>query len=821
MRFNGGVIGNSNEANSTAASGVWGWDEQFMLRVRDSFPNRIIGFDLYNIDLSTLEPRIVFPAITTDVFFKPDGLSVYATSSASGVYQYDLRTPWDVRTAYPTLISYTNPQESALTSLFFKSDGTKMYLLGTIADTVYQFTLATPWNISSATYDSVAYSVGAETFPQALAFSADGDRMYVLGYNSDTVREYILSTPWSLSPVTVGGSYSVSSQGSSPSGLRFSSNGALMYVSDSTGTAPRVFQYNLATPWQPNTASYSSQFYPTNINSSSPSGIEFNDSGNLLYISDATTGDLLTVNVKESWNVASAVYEVSAFSVAAQEITPEGLAFSNDGSLMYIVGSGSDRVFQYALTTPWDVTTASNSATSFSVAGQDTAPYGISFKPDGTKMYVLGDTGNDLNQYSLSEAWNVGSASFDSITFSFTTEGETSPRGHAFKDDGTKLYVTGNLRDNVYQYSLSESWNIATASYDSVFFYVGGEDTSPQGIAFRDNGSRMYVIGFGGDDVNQYILSEAWNVASATFSSIFNPAVTPDISTPSDLAFSEDGLTLYILDSTRDAVYSFPLQEADNTTTALSNVYSYSVASQETIPTGIALHPEGTRIYVVGSASDRVHQYDLDTPFSLRTARYNNVSATIGAQESTAQDLAFKPDGTKMYIVGTNQDRVFQYTLSTPWDVGSASYDSISYLVSSQENSPTGLDFKPDGTKMYIVGSNYDNVHQYSLSSAWDVSTASYDSVSFSVLAEATTSSSVTFKPDGKVMYITGTTNDAIYQYSLSTPWNIGTASNSTLKTFFVRAIDNSPAGIAFSPNGTKLYLVGSGSDAITELLVN
>lgn len=816
MRFNGGVIGNSNEANSASASGVWSWDEQFMLRVRDSFPNRVIGYDLYNIDVSTLAPRIVFPIAMDDVFFKPDGLSVYACTG-SVVYQYDLRTPWDTRTAYK-LSTFTGSQNN-VRSLFFSSEGTKMFLLSDADDHVYQYSLSSAWDISTASYDNVAFSVAQDTLTTGLAFSSNGRLMYAVGTSNDTVREYILSNPWNVSSVTIGGSYLVSAQSTGPSGLRFSSNGALMYVSDSG--QGRVNQYTLATPWRVNSASYSSQFFSTAIISSNPSGIEFNDSGNLLYISDGTTGDLFTVNVRNSWNVASAVYEVSAFSVGAQETTPEGLSFSADGSLMYIVGSGSDRVFQYNLSTPWDVTTASNSAVSFSVSGQDTAPSGISFKPDGTKMYILGDAGNDLNQYSLSESWNVGSASFDSITFSFTAEGETAPRGLAFKDDGTKLYVVGTVQDNVYQYSLSESWNIATASYDSVFFYVGGEEINPSGLAFRDSGSRMYVIGATGDDVNQYQLSEAWNVASATFTSLFNPAVTPDITTATDLAFSEDGLTLYILDSSRDAVYSFPLQEANNISTALSNVYSYSVASQETTPTGIALHPEGTRIYIVGSTSDRVHQYDLATPFSLRTASYSNVSANVAAQETAPQDLVFKPDGTKMYIVGAAADRVFQYTLSTPWDVGSASYDSISYLVLSQEATPTGLDFKPDGTKMYIVGSTNDNVHQYSLSSAWDVSTASYDNVSFSVLAEDTQSSSVKFKPDGKLMYITGTTSEAIYQYTVSTPWNVATASNSMLKAFFVQAIDNSPAGIAFSPDGRKLYLVGSGSDAITELLVN
>jgi hypothetical protein len=38
---------------------------------------------------------------------------------------------------------------------------------------------------------------------------------------------------------------------------------------------------------------------------------------------------------------------------------------------------------------------------------------------------------------------------------------------------------------------------------------------------------------------------------------------------------------------------------------------------------------------------------------------------------------------------------------------------------------------------MYIVG-NTSSVYQYTLSTAFDVSTASYDSVSFSVSSEAT-----------------------------------------------------------------------------------
>ena len=73
-------------------------------------------------------------------------------------------------------------------------------------------------------------------------------------------------------------------------------------------------------------------------------------------------------------------------------------------------------------------------------------------------------------------------------------------------------------------------------------------------------------------------------------------------------------------------------------------------------------------------------------------------------QEPSASGLFFKSDGTKMYVVEANQDSVFQYSLSTTWDVSTASYDSVSFGVTSQDTSPGDLTFSSDGTKMYIVG---------------------------------------------------------------------------------------------------------------------
>ena len=67
---------------------------------------------------------------------------------------------------------------------------------------------------------------------------------------------------------------------------------------------------------------------------------------------------------------------------------------------MYIVGGGGVDINEYDLSTPWDVSTAVYLQL-FSVATQETEPRCLFFKPDGSKMYVMGATGDDVNEYQI------------------------------------------------------------------------------------------------------------------------------------------------------------------------------------------------------------------------------------------------------------------------------------------------------------------------------------------------------------------------------------------------------------------------------------
>jgi hypothetical protein len=278
----------------------------------------------------------------------------------------------------------------------------------------------------------------------------------------------------------------------------------------------------------------------------------------------------------------------------------------------------------------------------------------------------------------------------------------------------------------------SNAWNISTASYSGSSFGVGAQEAGPQDIFFKPDGLKMYVIGSIGDDINEYNLSAAWDVTTATYLQVF------------------------------------------------------SVASQDAAPTGLFFKPDGLKMYVVGITNDSVYEYNLSSAWNISTSTYAQ-AFSVASQDATAVGVFFKPDGLKMYVVGNTNDSVYEYTLSSAWDISSATYLQT-FSVSAQETSPQGLFFKPDGTKMYIVGNQFNSqILEYTLSSAWNISTASYLQA-FSLVDSTLSANGVFFKADGAQFYTVNSSTDAVAEYFIGaaqtyygitngTDWEVGLGS--------------------------------------------
>jgi len=501
-------------------------------------------------------------------------------------------------------------------------------------------------------------------------------------------------------------------------------------------------------------------------------------------------------------------YDSVSFSVAAQDTVPADVFFKSDGTKLYVTGFIGDDVNEYDLSTAWDISSASY-VQNFSVAAKETSPRVTFFKPDGTKMYVCGTSSQSVHEYDLTTAWDVSTASF-SGSFSLATQ-ESQPSGMFFKDDGTKFFVTAPSSDAVYEYSMSTSWDITTSSYSGNSFSTASQDVTPVGIFFAPDGDYCYVMGQATNFVYEYSLSTAWDASSASYVQGFDASSQNGNS--QGLFFKSDGSKMYTVNSNNDAIHQYstvtPVWTNPDIANASYDSILLGVASQDTLPHDLYIKPNGTKFYITGTSNHAVFEYNMSTAWDLSTGSYSQ-SFSVNAQETGASGIFFKPDGTKMYITGTSGDDVNEYNLSTAWDVSTASYSQV-FSVAAQMNNPRAIFFKDDGTKMFIADQTGPDINEYSLSTGWDVSTASFTRL-FSVSSQTTSPQAVYFNPDGTEMFVASSSGD-IFEYSLSTGWDLSTASYANI--FYDGA--TTTTGLFFKADGSKMYVLSYSARQISQ----
>lgn len=265
-----------------------------------------------------------------------------------------------------------------------------------------------------------------------------------------------------------------------------------------------------------------------------------------------------------------------------------------------------------------------------------------------------------------------------------------------------------------------------------------------------------------------------------------------------------------------ETVYS-----ADLTNASPDNV-ELDVSSNIPAPRGMAFNSDGSELVILCSSTDKYHTYSLQNNYLITgTVTYLGASRTLSTGRNNPFGMCFGKNGERLYNTDNN-DKVLEYHIpsSDAYDVSQATYQGTGqeYDTNSFETFPTGLRFNPDGTKMYIVGNTGDDITEVALDEAWDVSTGTTSSiVSFSVASQDNAPSDLEFNSNGTKMYVIGRATDDVFQYSL-TAYDLSTASYDNVSYSPPSSVDDANhEGILFNPTYTKMFLVGRSSDKVQQ----
>jgi len=222
-----------------------------------------------------------------------------------------------------------------------------------------------------------------------------------------------------------------------------------------------------------------------------------------------------------------------------------------------------------------------------------------------------------------------------------------------------------------------------------------------------------------------------------------------------------------------------------------SDVYSSIIGTiTDIVPTGVAVSPDGTRLYVLdhqeGSwgGDDELHVYATST-FTLISA------ILIGTVDT---DLAVSPDGTRVYVV-----RFAPYTIAVVDTTTNTVVNSIPV-----GGTPRGIGLSPDGSRLYVSNQSSNDVAV--------IDTASDSIITTVPLGVNIAHGDIAVSPDGSRAYLSDNQTDQLFV--------IDTASNTLVDTVY---IGGNPLGAAVSPDGNYAYASrgGGGGIAVVDTSTN
>ena len=544
-----------------------------------------------------------------------------------------------------------------------------------------------------------------------------------------------------------------------------------------------------------------------------PNAFAWSPDGHHLYIT--YSGDyVIHYELSTAWDTSTRNTQAT-WDCRGYESNTQALEVSPDGRYLYIGGTDRDGVSQFTMNTAWTIaeyTTDNIFNPGYEqlnkrlddirvIGSSDPGLTGITFNNNGMKMYLIGTSDENVQQFSLTDPYLIGGASYEGYYNVDHEHGDylKYPTSIRWNNDGMKFFVTDYGQDKVVEYSVSNPWDVITENTVTKVadYSVSSKETYPWDVAFNTDGTKMFVVGSSSDKIHEWTLSEAFDLSSNV---TYISGTSLELDTIRGFDFNPDGTKLVVVCANLDAIRAYDLSTGFDPSTIL-NTNGY-----ETIVT------------------DLVEWVSLPS-----TSSAENYSLTNWIGDPTS--CRFNDDGTTITILdrynNTNFDRAISFPLTEAYELSNLSDGTLDSKVRGV-SSPSTIRFNPDGTKCYILDTDDDKIYQWSLYKPYVLGRGSiastYDGVSSSLTDSDGVMRSFDFAPDGKAIFTCGSYTDSIAHYKVSIPFNVTSPSLLTL----VEVIDTSlfeddpkEIRVVKKPDGYKLHLLGSGSYKIHEFDIN
>lgn len=237
-------------------------------------------------------------------------------------------------------------------------------------------------------------------------------------------------------------------------------------------------------------------------------GLSFSGGFNLVPPPAAPAGPSATTS--NFIGLANFSYTNKSFSGGAG--TNYAPAFSEDGTKLYY--NNSAEIKQFTLSTPFDISTATDSGKSYNHGA--TNGYGFDFSTDGTKLFIASRSYGTLRQYQMSTPWDISTASYVTQSASL---GAGTLQDIAVAADGSAVFYS--LSGVVKKLLMPTPWSTVGSSVSGTSFNVGGAYAI--GLAVTRDGLKLLTAIYTGHSIREYTLSSAFDLSSPTLVTTYNP----------------------------------------------------------------------------------------------------------------------------------------------------------------------------------------------------------------------------------------------------------------------------------------------------------